>query len=161
MARSIEQTGDGWTQLILRDALLGARRFQDFEARLGIPPNTLTRRLEALVEHGFFERRCYEERPRREEYHLTEKGRDFAPVLLALAAWGNRWLAPRGSILECTDPATGLRFEPVVIDRQTGRELVAGNVGLRAGPGASVALRKALGERFVLFGSASCAEDRP
>ena len=161
MARSIEQTGDGWTQLILRDALLGARRFQDFEARLAIPPNTLTRRLEALVEHGFFERRCYEERPRREEYHLTEKGRDFAPVLLALAAWGNRWLAPRGSILECTDPSTGHTVEPIVIDRRTGRPLVAGEVALRPGPGASITLRKALGERFVLFGPTPCEEPHP
>src|SRR5262245_37284627 len=161
IARSIEQTGDGWTQLLLREALLGVRRFQDFETRLGIPPNTLARRLDALVEHGFFERRRYEVRPRREEYHLTGKGHDFAPVLLALAAWGNRWLAPRGSIIECSDPETGRTLEPVVIDRRTGRPLVAGEVALRAGPGASHALKKSFGGRSVLFGRSRDEERRP
>jgi DNA-binding HxlR family transcriptional regulator len=161
IARSLEQTGDGWTQLILRNALLGARRFQDFEETLEIPPTTLARRLDALVENGFFERRRYEERPPREEYHLTDKGRDFAPVLLALAAWGNRWLAPRGAVLECADPVTGNVLEPIVIDRRTRRELAAGNVALRAGPGASAELRKKL-VRQVMFGkSARGEETRP
>jgi DNA-binding HxlR family transcriptional regulator len=131
--------------------LLGARRFQDFEEALAIPPNTLSRRLETLIEHGVVKRRRYEARPPREEYVLTAKGRDLASVLLAFAAWGNRWLAPRGAFIECADPATGRRLEPVVVDRKTRRELSAGRVALCAGPGASPRLRAAL-RRPVLFG---------
>ena len=82
IARSIEEVGDGWTLLILRNAYLGARRFADFQERLGIPPNTLTRRLERLVSLGFFTRHRYESRPPREEYELTEKGLALLPILL-------------------------------------------------------------------------------
>jgi len=151
MARALEEIGDGWTLLVLRNALLGARRFQDFEQTLRIPPNTLSRRLDALVEHGMLVRRAYEERPPRDEYELTAKGLDLAPVLLALSAWGNRWLAPRGELIVCADRATGRRVHPVVVDRRTRRELIAGRVALRAGPGASSALRKAL-RKSVPFG---------
>jgi DNA-binding HxlR family transcriptional regulator len=152
IARSLDQTGDGWTLLIVRNALLGARRFQEFEDTLAIPPNTLTRRLEALIEHGIVKRRCYAARPRREEYLLTAKGRDLASVLLAFAAWGNRWLAPGGAAIEFADPATGQRIEPIVVDRKSRRELAAGRVALCAGPGASRQLRASLA-RPVLFGS--------
>ena len=99
-------------------------------------------------------RRRYEEHPPREEYVLTAKGRDLASVLLAFAAWGNRWLAPRGAVIECADPATGRRLEPVVVDRKTGRRLSAGRVALRAGPGASARLRATL-FRPALFGRRS------
>jgi DNA-binding HxlR family transcriptional regulator len=151
IARSIDQMGDGWALLIVRNALLGARRFQDFEQTLSIPPNTLSRRLDGLVEHGILARRRYEERPPREEYVLTAKGRDLASVLLAFAAWGNRWLAPNGAVIECADPVTGRKVEPLVVDGATKRELSAGSVVLRAGPGASQKLRAAL-RRPVLFG---------
>ena len=73
IARSIEEVGDGWSLMIMRNALLGAKRFQDFEAQLSAPPNTLARRLQSLTERGFFVRRTYEARPLREEYELTEK----------------------------------------------------------------------------------------
>src|SRR3954464_16025881 len=92
IARTIEQVGDSWTLMILRNALLGAKRFQDFEAQLGAPPTTLARRLQSLTARGFFVRRSYESRPPRDEYELTDKGLDFLPVLLSLAAWGGRWL---------------------------------------------------------------------
>ncbi|HEX6272198.1 MAG TPA: helix-turn-helix domain-containing protein [Polyangiaceae bacterium] len=153
IARAIDQMGDGWTLLIVRNALLGARRFQDFEKTLAIPPNTLSRRLDTLIEHGIVERRLYEERPPREEYWLTEKGQGLASVLLAFAAWGNRWLAPDGAFIECADAATGRRIDPIVVDRKTRRELLPGRVALRAGPGASARLRAAL-RRPVLFGCA-------
>jgi len=144
MARSLEQVGDGWSLLLLRDALLGARRFQEFEQRLGIAPTTLTRRLDELTRLGLLARRSYEQRPPREEYELTAKGNDLAPILLALSAWGNRWLAPRGAPLECVDAETGEPIEPIVVDRCTLKPLVSGTVALRAGPGASRKLRRAL-----------------
>ena len=83
--------------LILRDALHGFTRFDDFQKSLGIAPNMLARRLEALVEAGFLERRRYSAHPPRYEYRPTERGRDFRPVLIALNAFGNRHFAPEGA----------------------------------------------------------------
>lgn len=153
IARSLDLVGDAWTLLILRDALLGATRFQDFQERLEMPPSTLSRRLGHLTELGLLARRSYEQKPPRERYELTEMGADLAPVLLAISSWGNRWLAPQGPVLECVDPATGERVEPLVVDKQTLRPLRAGSVALRAGPGASRQLRQRL-PGHVLFGAA-------
>src|SRR6188768_1972629 len=137
IARSVEEVGDGWSLMILRNALLGAKRFQDFEAQLAVPPNTLARRLSQLTARGFFIRREYAAHPPREEYELTAKGLDFLPVLLSLAAWGGRWLSPGGEPLELVHPETGALIRPTVIDARTGNELVPGQVAVRAGPGAS------------------------
>jgi DNA-binding HxlR family transcriptional regulator len=157
IARSIQQIGDGWSLMILRNALLGAKRFQDFEAQLGAPPTTLARRLHTLTEQGFFTRHVYEAHPRREEYELTAKGIDILPVLLAIAAWGARWLSPNGAPLECIDANTGRALEPIMVDAESGRKLVAGEVGLRAGPGASTELRRAMKEQRVVFGACARA----
>jgi DNA-binding HxlR family transcriptional regulator len=153
IARSIEQIGDGWSLMILRNALLGAKRFQDFEAQLGVAPNTLARRLHTLTEQGFFVRRVYEAHPRREEYELTDKGLDLLPVLLAIAAWGTRWLSPGGAPLECIDAETGRPLEPIMVDAQSGQRLAPGTVGLRPGPGASPALRRSMQQQRVVFGA--------
>lgn len=150
VARSLEEAGDPWSILVLRNAFLGVRRFHDFQERLGIPPNTLTRRLEVLTKHGLLVRRRYEDHPPREEYELTAKGLDFLPVILSLAAWGTRWLSPNGATIECVDPETGRTVEPMLVDRRTRRELGAGTVALRAGRAASKQLRKTLAQRVVL-----------
>jgi DNA-binding HxlR family transcriptional regulator len=160
IARSVEQIGDSWTLMILRNALLGARRFQDFEAQLGAPPTTLARRLHALTTQGFFTRRLYEAHPRREEYELTQKGLDFLPVLLTLAAWGARWLSPEGAPLECIDADSGCLLDPVLVDSASGRKLVAGGVALRAGPGASPELRRLMRRRPVVFGASVSGGER-
>jgi DNA-binding HxlR family transcriptional regulator len=93
VARALSVLGDRWTLLVLRDCFLGARRFEHFEASLGISPNLLSTRLAKLVEHGVLERRPYRERPTRFEYRLTEKGRDLYPVIASLVRWGDRWMA--------------------------------------------------------------------
>jgi DNA-binding HxlR family transcriptional regulator len=91
VARTLDIIGDRWTVLILRDAFYGIRRFDDFVKDLGIARNILAARLGRLVDEGVMERRRYQDRPPREEYRLTEKGRDLLPVLLALMRWGDRW----------------------------------------------------------------------
>ena len=96
VARALEIVGERWTLLILRDALLGVRRFDDFQASLGIARNVLTDRLGRLVEAGVLEKRAYSERPPRHEYRLTDKGRDLWPVVHALVTWGDRHEAPDG-----------------------------------------------------------------
>src|ERR1700739_890121 len=97
IARSLERVGEWWSILILRDALHGLSRFDEFQKSLGIAPNMLTRRLNALVLAGLLERRRYSEHPPRDEYRLTGRGRDFRLVVLALLAWGNRHFAPEGA----------------------------------------------------------------
>jgi DNA-binding HxlR family transcriptional regulator len=93
IARSVDLLGDWWTPLVLREAFLGARRFDDMQRSLGIGRNVLTQRLKRLVDAGLLDRMRYQERPDRYEYVLTDKGKDFYPVLAAMAAWGDRWLS--------------------------------------------------------------------
>src|SRR3979490_1133441 len=107
IARSLERVGEWWSILILRDALHGLTRFDEFQDSLGIAPNMLTRRLNALVESGLLERRRYSEHPPRDEYLLTERGRDFRPVVLSLLAWGNRHFAPEGASVMLVNRQTG------------------------------------------------------
>ncbi len=96
MGRTLERVGDTWSLMILRDALQGLSKFDQFQKSLGVAPNILTQRLAALVETGFLERRPYQERPVRHEYRADRPGRDFAPVLTALMAFGNRHFAAEG-----------------------------------------------------------------
>src|SRR6187549_3884360 len=93
IARGLERVGEWWSILILRDAFYGLTRFDEFQTSLGIAPNMLSRRLNALVEAGLLKRRRYSLRPPRYEYVLTERGRDFRPVMQAMLAWGNRHFA--------------------------------------------------------------------
>jgi DNA-binding HxlR family transcriptional regulator len=113
-----------WSILILRDAFRGLTRFDQFQKSLDIAPNMLTRRLNALVESGLLERRAYCEHPPRYEYVLTERGRDFRPVLWALLAWGNRHFAPDGPSVVVVDTDTGEQADPVLVDRRTGKVMV-------------------------------------
>ena len=124
IARSLERVGEWWSILILRDASLGLTRFDEFQESLGIAPNILTRRLKALVEAGLLERRRYSERPPRDEYVLTDAGRDFRPVLWALLAWGNRHFAPEGASVIVVDTETGEPADPILVDRRSGKVMV-------------------------------------
>ncbi|MDD9936674.1 MAG: helix-turn-helix domain-containing protein [Myxococcales bacterium] len=91
VARALSEIGDRWTLLLIRDAFLRARRFDDFVERSGAARNVVANRLEKLVASGILERRAYQTRPERHEYRLTEKGRDLYPVIMTLVAWGDRW----------------------------------------------------------------------
>ena len=121
IARGLERVGEWWSILILRDAFRGLTRFEQFREDLGIAPNMLTRRLDALVASGLLERRRYSEHPPRDEYVLTARGRDFRPVLLALLAWGNRHFPPDRLSVQIVDKATGAAVDPVLVDPKTGR----------------------------------------
>jgi DNA-binding HxlR family transcriptional regulator len=112
VALAVERVGERWTLLILRDALEGSRRFQDFCANLEISTNILTLRLASLVECGLLERRCYSQHPPKYEYLPTEMGRAFAPVIVSLCAWGKRYL----SSLRFLDKETGNPADPGLVD---------------------------------------------
>jgi DNA-binding HxlR family transcriptional regulator len=97
IARPISVLGERWTLIVLRQAFMGARRFEGFQSSLGISRSLLADRLSRLVAAGILERRPYSSGQRtREEYRLTQKGRDLWPVLMALRAWGDRYMAPDG-----------------------------------------------------------------
>ncbi|WP_116452205.1 winged helix-turn-helix transcriptional regulator [Blastococcus litoris] len=97
IARALEAVGERWSVLIVRNALFaGSTRFADFQRSLGIATNVLASRLDGFVAAGIMRRQRYSEQPEAYEYLLTEKGRDLAPALIALTAWGDRWSAPDG-----------------------------------------------------------------
>jgi DNA-binding HxlR family transcriptional regulator len=99
IARSLEIVGERWTLLIIRDAFLGLRRFEEFHASLGIARNVLTDRLNRLVREGILEKVRYSERPERFEYRLTRKGRDLQVALAGLRQWGDRYLSEKPPVL--------------------------------------------------------------
>ncbi len=136
IARSLERVGEWWSILILREAFLGATRFEQFQKNLDIAPNMLTKRLVTLVESGLFVRRQYSERPERFEYVLTERGRDFQPVLWALLAWGNKHFAPEGASVVIVDTATGAIADPTLVDGASGRVLAPPSFRSAPGPAA-------------------------
>src|SRR6476659_15913 len=142
IARSLERVGEWWSMLIMRDALHGMKRFDEFQKSLGIAPNILARRLNALVESGLLERRRYSERPSRDEYLLTERGRDFRTVVLALLAWGNRHFAPEGSSVILVNRDNGAPVDPILADPATGRAVDDSHYALVAGPAANGRVRE-------------------
>ena len=150
IARSLERVGEWWSILILRDALQGLTRFDEFQKSLGIAPNMLTRRLNGLVESGMLERRLYSERPPREEYILTERGLDFRPVLWAMLAWGNRHFAPEGESVVLLNRETGERADPVLVDRVSNKPIEPGSFTVAAGPAANDAVRHRYASRAKL-----------
>ena len=142
IARSLERVGEWWSILILRDALHGLTRFEQFQDSLGIAPNMLTRRLKGLMSAGLLIRRRYSTRPPRYEYVLTERGRDFRPVVLALLAWGNKHFAPEGPAVVIENTETGLPADPVLVDRVTGQPVAEAPYRIVAGPAASEKIRR-------------------
>jgi len=142
IARSLERVGEWWSILILRDAFQGLTRFDQFQKDLDIAPNMLTRRLNALVDSGLLERRRYNERPPRYEYVLTERGRDFRPVLLSLLTWGNKHFAPEGPSVVVVDTETGKPVEAVLVDRASGAPLAGPRFRAAAGPAADEQTRR-------------------
>lgn len=137
IARSLERVGEWWSILILRDAFYGLSHFDDFQKSLDIAPNILTRRLNALVAEGLLERQLYCSKPPRYAYVLTQRGRDFRPVLLALMAWGNLHFAPEGASVVLRDIHTGQQAEPVLVDAVSGQRINPQQHIVSAGPAAA------------------------
>jgi DNA-binding HxlR family transcriptional regulator len=144
VARSLERVGEWWSMLIIRDAFAGMTRFDEFQKSLGIAPNMLSRRLDALVAAGLLVRRPYNEHPIRYEYILTERGREFRPVLLMLQTWGSRHFAPEGATVMLVDNETGLPADPVLVDRLTGKPITSATHRNVAGPAAGPRMLKRL-----------------
>jgi DNA-binding HxlR family transcriptional regulator len=134
VARSLAQIGDGWRVLIVRDALLGFRRFDEFEASLGIAPNILAKRLAALVADGLLVKRAYQQRPVRYEYVPTEKAKDFTMVIATLAQWGTRWLSPQGATVSLVRRGSSTPVESALLDTESGHRCRIDELTMVAGP---------------------------
>jgi DNA-binding HxlR family transcriptional regulator len=121
--------------LIVRDAFLGVRRFDDFQARLGISRNILNQRLTKLVDDDVLERVPYQDNPPRANYRLTEKGRDLFHVLTAMRQWGDRWTAPHGPPLKMRHTTCGRVVKAVPMCSHCGEPVSPRSVTFEPGPG--------------------------
>lgn len=133
IARALEVVGERWTLLIVREALNGTRRFEEFQGRLGIARNVLSARLERLVAEGVLTRRRYQDRPPRFEYLPTAKGEELLPITLGLLSWGDRYYAdPDGGppVVLRHDPCGG-DLRPRTVCSCCGAEATAGTVSTR------------------------------
>ncbi len=139
VARALELIGERWTLLIVRDAFLGVRRFDDFQRSLGVSRGILTDRLARLIEAGILERRLYHERPPRYEYRLTEKGRDLWPATVALAKWGDRYLAEDGPPRLFLHRGCGGELTERLTCSKCGAGLTVHDIETKPGPGARLA----------------------
>ena len=137
IARTLEVVGERWSLLVLRDALFGRRRFDEFQAGLGIASNVLAARLARLCGEGLLERRLYQTRPERHEYLLTEKGRDLAPALLMIMKWGDRYYPNPGGPPRVAVHAgdCGGELDDQLTCRRCGQMVGFGGVEIKPGPG--------------------------
>ncbi|MFD8492107.1 winged helix-turn-helix transcriptional regulator [Amycolatopsis sp. NPDC059657] len=120
IALTLDEVGEWWSLLIIRDALHGLTRFDEFQQSLGISPNSLTRRLNALCEAGLLVRHRYQDRPPRDEYLLTDRGKDLQAVIESIAAWGRRHITGMDGAVHLQDTVTGLQADPILVDQRTG-----------------------------------------
>jgi DNA-binding HxlR family transcriptional regulator len=135
VARALSVVGDRWTLLVLREAFLGVRRFDDFQANLGTTRHRLADRLRKLVAEGVLERVRYQKRPPRFEYRLSEKGRDLYPVIVSLTRWGDRWMAGEdGPPLRLVHRGCGREIMPALTCPECGEPVAARDMQARPGP---------------------------
>lgn len=143
VARALDEVGEWWSLLIVRECMLGATRFDEFQSGLGIARNVLTTRLERLIELDVIERFPLQDRANTSGYRLTSKGEELYPVLVALMQWGDKWLAPKGKVpLRLVDDASGRQIEKLAVQSKGGRELSYTDVRYEPGPGASASTRR-------------------
>jgi DNA-binding HxlR family transcriptional regulator len=138
IAGALAVIGERWSLLIVRDVLLGLRRFDQIQADLGVARNVLQARLTRLLEHGILEKRLYNERPARYEYLLTDKGLDLWPTVVALMRWGDAHAAPPGGpavVLE--HRGCGGAVDDHRICEACGARLSVRDVAALLGPGAA------------------------
>jgi DNA-binding HxlR family transcriptional regulator len=136
VAQTLDQIGEWWTLLIIRDAFHGIKRFDDFQAQLEISPTVLSARLQSLTKNGILEKRQSRSDRRAFEYVLTEKGMDLYPVLLSLMAWGEKHIpSTAGPRMQLLDKKNLKPIQPIQVLAEDGRKLAARDVIVKTGPG--------------------------
>lgn len=156
IARTLDRVGDWWSLLILRDAMFGLSRFDEFRESLGISPNILSRRLKQLVETGILERHVQPGPPLRVDYTLSAQGEAFQPVLLFLNQFGNVYYADEeGEAASVVHRATGKPADIRLIDKNTGLEVTWPEFHLVPGPAANEKMTAKLNSANRLLDEAS------
>lgn len=129
IARTLSVLGDRWTMLILRNAFMGMRRFDDFQANLGVTRHVLAERLKRLVEHGILTKVPYVERQERFEYRLTEKGLELYPILLTMVTWADKWMDEGlGAPMALEHTTCGHQFTAVLVCSECQQAITARQV---------------------------------
>jgi DNA-binding HxlR family transcriptional regulator len=135
LARTLSVVGDRWTLLVLRESFLGIRRFDEFGKRLGITRHVLADRLKKLVEAAVLDKVAYQQRPLREEYCLSAKGRDLYPAIMALVHWGDRHMSgAEGAPIRHIHRGCGKPMHGVLVCSECGEPLAARDVTLEEAP---------------------------
>tara|TARA_R110002074_G_scaffold14504_1_gene49925 strand:- start:889 stop:1407 length:519 start_codon:yes stop_codon:yes gene_type:complete len=139
--------GEGWSILIIREAFLGSRRFEEFQGQLGIARNILTARLKKLCENQILERVPVKQGAKRHEYLLTAKGKEMMPLLVALTQWGDKWVfGENNAPVVFLDRESGEVIPGIQVMSSRGQALRPRDVMVRAGPGASEEARTRINE---------------
>lgn len=146
--RALAAIGDAWSFLIVRELFLGSRRFEEFQTQTGASPTTISRRLAHLVEHGIVRRVPYQQHPPRDEFHLTRKGVDLWPVLVALTGFGDRWEQPRATApLKLRHKACDHAMQPRFVCSECGEAVTAADCSADLSP-QFIAERRGLASAF-------------
>ncbi len=137
VARALAVIGDRWTQLILREAFLGAKRFEEYRDRTRAARSTLTKRLRSLEENGLLRRVPYQKAPRRWEYHLTDEGLGLYPVVVMIWKWETRWGPAHGRLPRAlVRRSCGHQTVPVLRCIHCREEIALHDCRFEEGPGA-------------------------
>jgi DNA-binding HxlR family transcriptional regulator len=150
IAGALGEIGERWSLLIIREAIMGSTRFDEFHERLGVARNILTERLATLVARGVMTRRPSPANARIHHYRLTHKGLELLPVLAALMHWGDRWVhAEIGPPIALVDRKTQAPIRTMVVSSVDGTPLEPADVDILPGPGATPVMRERLSGRVI------------
>jgi DNA-binding HxlR family transcriptional regulator len=145
IAKSLAIIGERWSLLIVREAVMGSTRFDEFQARLGIARNILNARLVSLVKDGILEKQVSPDNARVFHYRLTEKGRELLPVLVSIMQWGDRWVQKDiGAPIILRDRKSGAGIKTLGLSTRQGKAMTFDDVIIIAGPGATPTMRRRL-----------------
>ncbi len=143
----LDTIGEGWSILIVREAFMGVRRFEEFQGRLGIARNILTARLKKLCANEILDRVPVKEGAKRHEYRLTTKGRDMLPLLIALTQWGDKWVfGENNTPMIFLDREKGEPIATVEVYSAQGEMLQPRDIMIQAGPGSTLETRQRIEE---------------
>ena len=148
IAGALGEIGERWSLLIIREAMMGSARFEEFHQNLGVARNILSDRLSALVRHGVLLRAPSPGNARIHHYRLTRKGQEILPVLAALMHWGDAWINQgAGAPIVLVDRETREPIRKVLLTAQDGSLLEPADIDVLAGPGATDFMRARLSAR--------------
>ena len=149
VARSLDQIGDWWTLLVVREVMYGLHQFNEIRDSLGISRAVLTKRLAALTENGILHRHSDPVDGRAAQYHLTQKGADLWPVILSLLTWANQYVVPEDEqIIRIESAHEGVPISGLSARDENGRHLALHETVLRPGRHASPHMRGRLQQAF-------------